>query len=63
MNYALYDLVCLYFSILSIFLIICLSDFVDNCKSNVHNISNPILPFCQYQDSSPDLPDRKKPSS
>ena len=56
MNYAPIDFVYLDISILLIVLIICLSGLIDNCKSNVFIISSPILTFCPYQDSIPDLP-------
>ena len=59
MIYLLADFVCLDPSILLVFLIFCLSDFIDNCKSNVDTISNPNLANYYHQISSLDSPDSK----
>ena len=40
MIYTLTDFICLDVSILLAFLIFCLSDFINNCKSNVDIVSN-----------------------
>ena len=40
MIYILVDFICLDISILKVFLIFCLSDFIDNCKSPVDIISD-----------------------
>ena len=56
MIYTLTDFAYLDISILLVFLIFCLSDFINNCKSNVDNVSSPNLALNQYQISSPDLP-------
>ena len=62
MIYTLTDFFCVDMSILLAFLIFCLCDFLNNCKSKVDNITNCNLALYQYQISSPDLPNRKRPS-
>ena len=62
MIYTLADLIFLDTSLLSVFLMFWLSDFNNNCKSKVDIITNPNLALYQYQISSPDSPDTKRPS-
>ena len=62
MIYALTDFICLDISILLIFLILCLSDFIDNCKSPVDTISETNLSFTNDKVFSQNSPDRKSPS-
>ena len=52
------DFVCLDNSVLSIFLLFCLPDYNQNCKSNV-NFNSAVYQY--QQTSSPDLSDRKNP--
>ena len=59
MIYTLTDFVCLDVSIQLIFLIICLSGFIDNCKSPVDIISKTNLSVYNNKVSSQYSPDRK----
>ena len=62
MIYTLTNLNCLDISILLIFLIFCLPDFINNCKSPVDTISRTNLAVYNNKVSSPHSPDRKSPS-
>ena len=62
MIYSLTDFICLDISILLMFLIFCLSDFIDNCKSPVHIISKTNLSVYNNKVSSQYSPDRNSPS-
>ena len=53
---------CLDILILLIFLIICLSEFIDNCKSPVDTLSENNLSVYNNKVSSQYSPDRKSPS-
>ena len=57
MIYTLTDSICLDISILLTFLVFCLSEFINNCKSNVDIIPKSNLAFYHNQISSPDSPD------
>ena len=57
MIYTLTDFTCLGIFILLIFLIFCLSDFIDNCKSQVDNISEVNLAIIHNKVSSQYSPD------
>ena len=63
MIFTLTDLICLDISILLIFLIFCLSDFIDNCKLPVDTVSKTNLSINNNKFSSQYSPDRKNPSS
>ena len=54
--------VCLDILILLTFLIFCLSEFIDNCKSPVDTISETNLYVYNNKVSSQNSPDRKIPS-
>ena len=54
--------VCLDILILLTFLIFCLSEFIDNCKSPVDTISEDNLSIYNNKVSSQYSPDRKSPS-
>ena len=54
--------VCLDILILLTFLIFCLSEFIDNCKSPVDTISETNLYVFNNKVSSQNSPDRKIPS-
>ena len=54
MIYTLIDSTCLDISILLAFPLFCLSDFINNCKSQVDIFTNFNLAFYQNQISSPD---------
>ena len=58
----LIHLVCLDILILLIFLIFCLTKFIDNCKSPVDTISENNLSVYNNKVSSQYSPDRKSPS-
>ena len=62
MIYTSTDPICLDISILLIFLIFCLSDFNNNCKSNVDIILKPNLTIYRNMISSPFSLDSKSPS-
>ena len=62
MIYTLTDLIYLDISIFSIFLIFCLSDFINNCSSNVDIISKINLDVYHNKISLPYSPDSKSPS-
>ena len=62
MIYTLIDFICLDISILLIFLVFCLSDFIDNCKSPVDIISKTNLTVYNNKVSSQHSPDKKSPS-
>ena len=48
--------------ILLTFLIFCLSEFIDNCKSPVDTVSETNLSIYNNKVSSQNSPDRKRPS-
>ena len=60
MIYTLTDFVCLDISVLLIFLVFCLSDFINNCKSQVDTLSKVNLAVYHNKVSSQSSPDRKK---
>ena len=62
MIYNLTDLISLNIAKLLLFLIFCLSDFNNICKSNVDTVSKTILAFYHNKISSPHSPDYKKPN-
>ena len=62
MIFILIYFVCLDVLILLTFLIFCLSDFIDNCKSPVDTISEANLYIYNNEVSSQYSPDRKSPS-
>ena len=59
MIFTLIGFICSDVSVLLAFMIFCLSDFVNNCKSNVDIISNYNLALYHHHISSPDSPDSK----
>ena len=59
MIYTLAVSICLDISVLLVFLISSVSDFINNCKSNVVTTHSPNLALNQYQISSPYSPDGK----
>ena len=62
MIYILIYFICFDILLLLTFLIFCLSDFIDNCKSPVDIISNTNLSVHNNKASSRYSPDRKSPS-
>ena len=62
MIYTLIYFICFDILILLTFLIFCLSDFIDNCKSPVDIISETNLSVCNNNVSSQYSLDRKSPS-
>ena len=62
MIYTLVDFFCLDISIFLIFVIFCLSDFIDNCESPVDIIYKTNSSVYNNEVSSPYSPDRKSPS-
>ena len=62
MIYTLVDFICLDNSILLIFVIFCLSDFIDNCESPVDIIYKTNSFGYNNKVSSPYSPDRISPS-
>ena len=62
MIYTLADLFFLDTALLLVFLIFCLCDFKNNCKFKLDIIMSSNLALYHYQISSPDSPDKKRPS-
>ena len=62
MIYTLIYFICFDVLILLTFLIFCLSEFIDNCKSSVDTISENILSVYSRKVPSHYSPDRKSPS-
>ena len=62
MIYTLTDFICLHISILLTFLVFCLVDFINICKSKKDTISKSNLTVYHKWISSPDSPDSKSPS-
>ena len=62
MIYTLIYFICFDILILLTFLVFCLSDFIDNCKSPLDNISETVLSVYNNKVSSQYSPDRKSPS-
>ena len=62
MIYTLTDFICLDISILLAFLVFCLVDFINICKSKIDTISKSNLTVYHKRISLPDSRDSKNPS-